>query len=248
MREDMFKVIVERPRWGSRHSKPAKLRLDRMPGRKHATGRRMAMEQGYTRGLNENLAPLKRYLHKQVGRKWDQVFSEICQHLDTGHTVKMHVREHIDDFIVTKVTVDRKGRWIGAGRRWGAYSEPQDWFAELYVDPYDGVIKRTADLCRARGEVSVRDRWKQRRSAKGFVHLIRKRTETDYVVKLGGLWFAITLDKPPRLGNGALYEDIKAGSWRAHGRWAVTGKHQLGRKALRELGLQNGRDAEETGA
>jgi len=90
MREDMFKVIVERPRWGSRHATKTKLRYDKCEGRSRVTGRRLAIETGYRKSLNENLAPLKRYLHKQVGRRWDDVFSEICQRLDTGSTVKMH--------------------------------------------------------------------------------------------------------------------------------------------------------------
>ena len=87
MREDMFKVIVERPRWGSRHAARSKLRYDKVPDRKHATGRRMVLEsEGWTKCLNENLAPLKRYLSKQVGRPWDKVYSEICEHLDTSST------------------------------------------------------------------------------------------------------------------------------------------------------------------
>ena len=110
MREDMFKVIVERPRWGSRHAPKSKLRYDKSPGRKRATGRRMVMEHsGYTKCLNENLAPLKRYLHKQVGRPWDKVYSEISQHLDTSSTVKQHVRDHLTDFILITVTHDRDG-------------------------------------------------------------------------------------------------------------------------------------------
>ena len=91
MREDMFKVIVERPRqsWG----KPLKTKIRYVKdGRHRITGRRIACEHGDQKWLNENLAPLKRYLFKQRGRKWDDVFSEICARLDTGSTVKMHVR------------------------------------------------------------------------------------------------------------------------------------------------------------
>ena len=151
MREDMFKVIVERPRWGSRHAPKAKLRNDKVPGRKRATGRRQALEQhGYTKCLNENLAPLKRYLMKQVGRPWDKVYSEISEHLDTGSTVKQHVRDHLTDFILINVSVDRDGGFM-ATRHWGGPQPPHLWWAKLYVDPNDGIIKRTDKLCRKLG-------------------------------------------------------------------------------------------------
>ena len=239
MREDMFKVIVERPRWGAGHAPRPKLRKDKYPGRKKVGLRRFAKEQGYTKHLNENLAPLKRYLNKQVGRKWDQVFSEICQHLDTGSTVKMHVREHIDDFIVTKVSIDRKGQWIAAGHRWGSYCDPAGWWQELYVDPFDGIIKRVDDLCRKRGEIRQKDRWKQRRKKSPVRHLIRKRSEKDYFVKLGGLWYSVTLDTSPRAPNIDIFHELDTGNWRQHERWKVVSKFQLGKKALREHGLQN---------
>jgi len=74
MRKDMYKVIVERPRRGKeRDSLACQLRgdLDGPP--------RLGMRAGYGyRELNENLAPLRRYLHTQVGRPWGKVFSEIC--------------------------------------------------------------------------------------------------------------------------------------------------------------------------
>ena len=114
MRDDMFKVIVERPRCGRAWAVKSKARYDRLPERSHVTGRRLALEVGSTKGLNENLAPLKRYLHKQVGRPWDKVFSEICATLDTGSTVKQHVREHIEDFSMVKVGVAADGSFYGS--------------------------------------------------------------------------------------------------------------------------------------
>ena len=59
MREDMFKLIVERPRHGSRYAKKSKLRYDKCEDRSRVTGRRLAIETSYAKHLNENLAPLK---------------------------------------------------------------------------------------------------------------------------------------------------------------------------------------------
>jgi hypothetical protein len=74
MREDMYKVIVERPRRGkSGDATAARLR------REFDGPIRLGMRAGYGhRSLNENLAPLRRYLHAQIGRPWNRVFSEIC--------------------------------------------------------------------------------------------------------------------------------------------------------------------------
>ncbi|MFT4054064.1 MAG: hypothetical protein QM681_06120 [Novosphingobium sp.] len=63
MRDDMFKVIVERPRWGASHAASPKLK--RMP---HAEARHIGLKRHArigapcTKSLNENLAPLVRYL------------------------------------------------------------------------------------------------------------------------------------------------------------------------------------------
>ena len=123
MREDMFKVIVERPRTGRSWATKSKLRYDKCEGRRRVSGHRLVMEHsGNTKHLNENLAPLKRYLHKQVGRRWDDVFSDICQHLDTGSTVKMHVREHLDDFVLRKVRRNEDG--VLMSTHWCPLSHP----------------------------------------------------------------------------------------------------------------------------
>lgn len=65
MREDMYKVIVERPRRGKYgYAAAARLRND-IDG-----PMRLGMRAGYGyRALNENLAPLRRYLHARMKRQ-----------------------------------------------------------------------------------------------------------------------------------------------------------------------------------
>lgn len=141
MRDDMFKVIVERPRWGASHAASPKLK--RMP---HADAQHIGLKRHarigarYTKGLNENLAPLVRYLGRQRGRRWDAVFSEICANLDTSSTVKMHVRQHIEDFVLTRISIGRHGEWMFEGHVLGREGQ---WFRrrKLFVDPRDGILK-----------------------------------------------------------------------------------------------------------
>jgi hypothetical protein len=146
MRADMFKIIVERPRRGASHAPSPKLK--RTNGFvKHIGLKRHAREGApYTKMLNENLAPMVRFLRSRTGRPWNSVFSEICQELDTGSTMKMHVRQHIQDFVLTRISIGRHGEWMFEGR---VLRAPQ-WFRRrsFFVDPRDGILKDEAALAK----------------------------------------------------------------------------------------------------
>ncbi|MEG8223724.1 hypothetical protein OSJ57_24460 [Sphingomonas sp. HH69] len=92
MRDDMFKLLVERPRWGASHAQAAKLKKTYDQDIKYIGLKRHAwIASPYIKSLNENFAPLVRFLRSRRGQSWDNIFSEICAGLDTGSTVKMHV-------------------------------------------------------------------------------------------------------------------------------------------------------------
>jgi len=151
MREDMFKVIVERPRRGSRIKARYRSRLageDDLP-MKIGMKRHTAVTRLGWKNLNENLNPLERYLGRQVGRKWDDVYSEICATLDPNHTVKQHVRDHLVD-LVARIVVGRDGEWLCAPDRHGNSTAPP-WRQGYYVDPDDGRLKESAKLWKVRG-------------------------------------------------------------------------------------------------
>jgi len=136
MREDMARVIVERPRiksYGDR--KGRRLEIDDLPAREGM--RRARAERGERKQLNENLAPLRRYLEKQVGRPWDKVYSEIAAHLRVDSAVQQHVRDHLRDFVAITPRRDI--------RHW-RFSRPGLWWQRLYVDPTSGLLCRTDQL------------------------------------------------------------------------------------------------------
>ena len=99
MRRDMFEVIIERPRLGAHGSK------------KQRTGERTAraferapakVPMGRGRGtkeLNENLAPLRRFLASRTGRPWNAVHSEMCAVLSMGSAVQKHVLDHVKQYV-----------------------------------------------------------------------------------------------------------------------------------------------------
>src|SRR5713226_10677218 len=101
MREDMSRVIVERPRLGGGRTRKGRTRpLEDLP--KQEGMQRPHMRSGDWKMLNENLAPLRRYLERQVGRPWDKVYSEIARHLRVDNAVQQHVRDHLSDFVAVK--------------------------------------------------------------------------------------------------------------------------------------------------
>ena len=248
MREDMFKVIVERPREGSRMRNAKIRRMKEDDGRLRVSGRRLAKEQIGSKWLNENLAPLKRYLLKQRGRKWDDVFSEICEHLDTGSTVKMHVREHLDDFVMRKVRVDENGHYWG-DRGWGPLSLDR-WSQDLYVCPYDSLIKETKSLLLDLGLKSWRDEYRQKCrkqfQKRTFKNSFRRLSDTVFLVVCDGIWYRVETTAPPvttcgyPLSDGVIRNDLRTYTSITHPKWALKSKKQLSKKELKMHGLKNG--------
>ena len=145
MRPDMFKVIVERPRWHASHAPSPKLKRSRTDAKHIGLKRSALIDAPYSKGLNENLAPLVRFLRSRRGQPWDDVFSEICAALDTGSTVKMHVRQHLQDFVLTRISIGRHGEWMFEGT---VLEKTSRWFRqrEFFVDPVDGILKDHAEL------------------------------------------------------------------------------------------------------
>jgi hypothetical protein len=192
MREDMFKVIVERPRWGSRMrgiNRAADLDED---ARAHESIKRRHVVR---KSLNENLAPLRRWLEAQVDRPWDKVFAELCEHIDRRSTVQQHIHQHVEDFVDVCVVVIDGVRCVpgfggGLRRLDGASSAP------LFVDPDTGILRRNRARLRARKLDD--EQWRQRRD--GTPQCPHPRRVLGHDVQLHcleGVWFEVRLAPVP---------------------------------------------------
>jgi hypothetical protein len=188
MREDMYKVIVERPRRGKEGSAAA-ARL-----RKDFDGpMRLGMRAGYGyRSLNENLAPLRRYLLAQLGRPWNKVFSEICAGIDRRNTVQQHIHQHLRDFIAIDVEV-REGRLVDLAACWGILPIGSGISQELYVDPRTGLIRPN------KGYRSWRNGLGERREREQAEIASRRRlvNESTFLLLLVDVWFRVVVDVLP---------------------------------------------------
>ena len=122
MRTDMAKVIVERPRL----SRPPRGKGSPYPRGRLKTiferdleGAPSKLGMGFPHAekwLNENLAPLRRFVMGKVGRRWDLVRAEISAHVRRTSAVQAHVFEHLGDMVIENVEmVDGRPHM----RRWG---------------------------------------------------------------------------------------------------------------------------------
>jgi len=175
MRPDMFKVIVERPRLGGgKCRKGRRLDYDDLPS--YEGMGRPSQVRYYWQSLNENLSPLRRFLERRVGRRWDEVYAEICANLRPQSTVQQHVRDHLDDFVDRRVKVAADG---------SLQSFPKNkWVGPFYVDPRDGVLRRSPARKRTPPP------------AKPPSHAVVGRERE--LIKVNGIWYWVVFaDVPP---------------------------------------------------
>ncbi|MBD9470548.1 hypothetical protein [Pseudoxanthomonas sp. PXM01] len=249
MRNDMFKVIVERPRRGGSYAR------ERAP---HALDEGSPMQEGlrsrhqHRRHLNENLRPLERYLHRQVGRPWDAVYSEICAGIDRRSTVQQHIHQHLVDFVAVRVSViDGRLHWQ---KRWGEPTPLADrWAPALYVDPSTGLLRTNREREQARRQEKVLQ------AAKVLTPDRVELTPLRQLHRLHGIWYDVDLAAIPAAGFGPGVADVVrrcivvAHGHRGAGRVVYHGDHvlygcrdvyarskrQLGARELRAHGLCN---------
>jgi hypothetical protein len=236
MREDMFKVIVERPRhrWGDTKHVRCRLAGDGDLPTKIGVRRYIAVTGQKSKSLNENLKPLKRYLAKQVGRPWDKVYSEISATLAPGNVVKEHVRLHLDDFVACRIAVGRDGEWFNGGTRRAPASRPA-WYQPFYVDPDDGILKESAPYWRKNGIDLFPWRLRKPRANPD----VRKVDDDREFRRVDGVWYEVTYRKdwdcPPDQMVFDLIERKRVLARKRH----AAGKRQLARAELIAHGLTN---------
>ncbi|MBL8706768.1 MAG: hypothetical protein JNM30_18085, partial [Rhodospirillales bacterium] len=92
------------------------------------------------KALNENLAPLIRFLRSRVGKHWTKVYGEISEHLRADNAVQQHVRDHLDDFVAARTSLRNGEILIHESGRWGGPRPLRESFCRFYVHPVSGVL------------------------------------------------------------------------------------------------------------
>ncbi|GMV79861.1 MAG: hypothetical protein AMXMBFR7_10450 [Planctomycetota bacterium] len=253
MRTDMAKIIVERPRYNPGGSFPrakdhaqrrqSAAAADELP--RQLGMRRPWAEYRRRKSLNENLMPLRRFLHSRVGRPWNKVHAEIAEHLRLDSAVQLHIFQHLRDFVAVHTQVDRQGRIQVL--EWGLLRTLKDFRGELYVDPRTGVLRRNP---------LYNTKARRRKRLKLAEGLQERRTDPrDPLVQYhrrAHVWYRIDLRILAQHEWSHKVSDVFVGTidfysnWERlqllYGRSHVYGyaKCQLNRRELDRLGLRNG--------
>lgn len=143
MRSDMSKVIVERPRYGSRL--PSKKKGYRRSFQRQGIEEGLRHEpmlglwRGRQRQLNEHLGPMRRFLRSRVGRPWNKVHQELCENVSFDNAVQNHVLQHVFDYVRRYVELRDGDVILQEGYRWGRGRRLTQ--GEMYVCPETGLLK-----------------------------------------------------------------------------------------------------------
>ena len=179
----MHKVVIERPRWnpgpgknGRRANLPVEL-LPKFEGIKRPHQCR--------KGLTDLLGPLKRWLQSQVGRHWNDVYSEACAVIKPDSIIRAHVKTHLLQFVERNTFMhDGKVCVLDTGYRSRGVipvTELRYGWTRFFVHPESGLLfaipQRSWKTLRA-----------ERRTARAETF---RWLECNFALKqIGGIWFA----------------------------------------------------------
>lgn len=155
-----------------------------------SSGSRESMKFRYgwdKKSFGENLNPLYGVIRKNVGRKWDKVYSELNAAFDRRSATGNHIFEHLWDQLAKPAdTFVKDGKvWIRGGYR-GA-EELRDSYYQYYVDPRDGILK-----CNTH-RITYKQAQRQREQARKVDELkVRRVIDKDTELHcIDGLWYEI---------------------------------------------------------
>jgi hypothetical protein len=205
MRHDMSKVLVERPRRRGYYSGFRKGRhyetiassirnaVDAYFYDPDEAESPPSMESMRPKGrgvdrkeLNENLGPLWGFLQSRVGRLWNDVYSEIREHLGPDSAVQMHVVQHVKQGVVTDtVIVDGKVGYYGKYGRGFLSLEGTSNYKLFYVHPLTGILCVTP----------VKRQKYPRKDRPESVIQISEKIQYRYI---DNVWYWVRLDRIPK--------------------------------------------------
>lgn len=274
MRRDMKHKIVERPRFDGYgngdaiRQQRAAVRdmdieeLDQLPSKESM--RRPHVVNWSQKELNENLNPLYRYLNKQAGRPWNDVYSEICEQIRPDSATQLHILQHVNDIVETHVKIidgrPYHSNLSGWRSKYGdipVKSYGRGSYDEMYVDPRDGILKIAPPREKYRRRkpdpdiLLSEDRLVQYHRIKGIWYMVtfRDLEDKDYVNRddEGNLlperkWKVAVHDilqqsiHFPRMSYGQL-PSLREWEWIHHDRIVPINKRQMNSKEIKHLGL-----------
>jgi hypothetical protein len=146
MRDDMAKVVTERPRQGhgNRSNKTTGRPIRRYdPNVDYDEPTRLPVSRGRQYGydakeFSDLINPLRRYVRSCVGRPWNKVHSELSQKLDRRGVSGSHIWDHVMREIEVDCYIGNDRLAYPSDRTYRCVEWPVD---GLYVHPKTGLIR-----------------------------------------------------------------------------------------------------------
>jgi hypothetical protein len=146
MKDYFAEQITERPRSGGRYKTPKGYNrrwqycdLDEQPKKEKI---RQKWKDGYEKQFTDVIGPLYGFLRKNVGRHWDDVYSEICEQLPISSLQGVHIRQHVEWAVEKNVILIKGVACYGIGRMYGMpLASNRDTF---YIHPDTGILCKAA--------------------------------------------------------------------------------------------------------
>ena len=192
---------------------------------------KIGMKQGFVdrRSLDENLAPLKRWIESQANRPWNNAYAQLCASIDRRNSVQEHIFAHIDNFVACETNlIDGKVHVVSA---WERKPQPvEESRATLHVHPLTGMRPKNRHRIRRK-----QHRQEEQRSARDA--LAAKRCDLSPWNQFhcpDHIWYHVTLamlDEPVwRDGHNR-----KQGLWVYRQHWDAIRNRMVSRHHRREL-------------
>ena len=142
MRSDMQKVLTERPRGGTSRYREERFESrdpdDYGPIRESMSWRR----HGRSKDFNDHLGPVRRFLESNIGRPWNKIWSEVCEHAKLNSVQGRHLRQHVWDYVEHNVIEIRNKIPYATGRYYNSGLLEVNGFWE---HPKTGILHKNRD-------------------------------------------------------------------------------------------------------
>lgn len=199
MRPDLNKLLCEHERYGSknhygqiRHRKIFKddrsEEYENLPSRESMTWRYAHDGWDSRKEFGEFLSPLYGFVRKNAGRKWDDVYSELCSVFDMSSVINKHILQHLFQMVEVKTYLDDG---VIMYRPYRSASPVLDADGpEYYVDPTSGLLMK--NTCALPWKRRYRYRWKEKADPNRVII-----SDTLEYRKRNDVWFACHISKMP---------------------------------------------------
>jgi hypothetical protein len=200
MRSDMAKIVTERPRSHSRIYSYKDIR--RKNNRCHdndmgnfPSHQSMRIPYGWdVKNFSDLLGPIVGYLIHQCGKKWDDVYSDICEHLKPSCHTQQHILDHIKNYVNTNLKVDEFGniydpkyppasymrQFDGSYKKTPKDHNPFIIVDDFYVDPRDGILRKPNKKSRHGRAAFIQEKFRQ---------IFRYIGPEKELYKIRGIWY-----------------------------------------------------------